>query len=329
MNITIVGAGAWGTAAAIWLSARHAVTLWGRDQNQTAAMGRTRHNERYLAGYALPATVAITSNLSVALQSADLLLCMVPTSALRATLSAIRPLRDDLPLVWACKGFEAGTGHLPHQVMAEAYPLAAPVAVLSGPSFAQEIAAGKPAALTLASGDATFAEHTAHALHSNRVRVYSSTDVTGVELGGALKNVMAIAAGISDGMALGHNARAALITRGLAEITRLGLKMGGQPKTFMGLAGLGDLVLTCTGELSRNRRVGLELAQGKPLDAILGELGHVAEGVGSAREVLKMAQALGVEMPITEAVCHVLHQHMRPDLAIEQLLSREPKHEYL
>jgi glycerol-3-phosphate dehydrogenase (NAD(P)+) len=229
--------------------------------------------------------------------------------------------------VWLCKGFEQGTGLLPHQIVEQAFGAAARCGALSGPSFAEEVARGLPCALTLAARDAGFARESAALLHGGRMRVYYSTDLVGVEIGGAVKNVMAIAAGISDGLALGHNARAALITRGLAEIARLGAAMGGQPDTIFGLTGAGDLILTATGDLSRNRRVGLQLAQGTPLQKILENLGHVAEGVYTAREAAKLARARGVDMPVTDAVNAVLEGKLSPKAAVEQLLSRDPKPE--
>jgi glycerol-3-phosphate dehydrogenase (NAD(P)+) len=230
-------------------------------------------------------------------------------------------------VVWLCKGFEPQRAELPHQIAAEVLPRGGACGVLSGPSFALEVARGLPTALTLASAEAEFSQATARALHGPCLRVYFSTDITGVEIGGAVKNVMAIATGIADGLGLGANARAALITRGLAEITRLGTRLGGRPETFTGLTGAGDLILTCTGELSRNRRVGLALAQGKKLDDILRELGHVAEGVHTAAAVEKRARQLGVEMPITLAVCAVLFGGVSPREAVEQLLARDPKGE--
>ena len=232
------------------------------------------------------------------------------------------------PFIWLCKGFEEGTGFLPHQVVQAVYGADAPVCgVLSGPSFALEVAQGLPCALTLAAHDAEFARRTAAALHGGRMRVYYTTDIVGVEVGGAVKNVLAIAVGISDGMGLGQNARAALVTRGLAEIQRLGVALGGSAETIMGLTGAGDLILTATGTLSRNRKVGLELAQGRPLEAILASLGHVAEGVHSAREVLALAQKNDVDMPITRAVNAVLAGKASPRAALEILLSRDPKSE--
>jgi len=247
-----------------------------------------------------------------------------PVSGLRGTLAAVREVRAELPVVWLCKGLEQGSGMLPHEVAGSVPGFAAPRGALSGPSFALEVAMGLPCALTLASRDGAFARRSAELLHGGRLRVYFSEDLAGVELGGAVKNVMAIAVGISDGLGLGQNARAALITRGLAEIARLGVAMGGAPETFLGLAGAGDLILTATGDLSRNRRVGLALARGEPLARILASLGHVAEGVRTAGEVVKLARSRGVEMPISEAVAAVLEGRVPASRAVDMLLSRDP-----
>lgn len=327
MKIAVLGAGAWGTALAINLAARHEVCLWTRNPAQFAEMSEARSNPRYLPGFDFPDSLQVELKLDRALDRVDLVLAVVPTSGFRQVLKQMAALGAKMPLIWACKGFEAGTAKLPHQVVAEELDGKIQCGVLSGPSFAQEVAKGLPTALTLASRDETFAQAMALKLHSLRLRVYSSNDVVGVEVGGAVKNVMAIAAGISDGMGYGYNARAALITRGLAEIGRLGTAMGGRPETFMGLAGAGDLILTCTGDLSRNRTVGLRLAQGQKLDAILAELGHIAEGVHSAGEVLRLAESMSVEMPITQAVCQVLFKGVPPGRAVEALLNREPKAE--
>jgi glycerol-3-phosphate dehydrogenase (NAD(P)+) len=320
----VLGAGAWGTAISCVLAARLEVSLWARDPAQAATIGTSRRNDRYLPGIELPSTVAVTADLSAAAQGASLLLAATPVAGLR---SLLRALPGAAPLVWLCKGFEQGTGELPHQIARAVLGSKARFGALSGPSFAEEVARGLPCALTLASHDAGFAREAAALLHGGRMRVYYSSDLVGVEIGGAVKNVMAIAAGISDGMGLGLNARAALITRGLAEITRLGATLGGAPETFMGLAGAGDLILTATGDLSRNRRVGLELASGRSAAEIIASLGHVAEGVHSAREVAKLAQAHGVEMPVTEAVSAVLDGRLTPAVAVERLLARESKME--
>lgn len=325
MKITVLGAGAWGTAIAVSLGTRHEVVLWGRDPEQCRAIAAARRNQRYLPEIELPPQITIEAEFAAATAAAELVLVATPTAALHDMLARLAPLRR--PVVWLCKGFEPQRAELPHQIAAEVLPGGSACGVLSGPSFALEVARGLPTALTLASADAGFSQATARALHGPRLRVYFSTDIAGVEIGGAVKNVMAIATGIADGLGLGANARAALITRGLAEITRLGAKLGGRPETFTGLTGAGDLILTCTGELSRNRRVGLALAQGKKLDDILRELGHVAEGVHTAAAVEQRARQLGVEMPITRAVCAVLFGGVSPREAVEQLLARDPRGE--
>jgi len=327
MRIAVLGAGAWGTAIAIHLARRHEVTLWARDSALSDAMRAARVNERYLPGHTLPPELLVTSDLSTAL-CGQLALIAVPTAALRETLLHIAATGWRGGIIWLCKGFEPRTGKLPHQVCEEVRDAALPRGVLSGPSFAEEVARGLPTAVTVAAGDVNFASETARALHGGSLRVYCGDDVVGMEVAGALKNVMAIAAGICDGLALGHNARAALITRGLAEIMRLGMRMGGRAETFMGLAGIGDLILTCTGDLSRNRRVGLLLGGGESLSAILSHLGHVAEGVNTAREVDRLAGTLGVDMPITRAVCRVLDDPAAGRTVVQELLQREPKFEH-
>lgn len=323
-RVAVLGAGAWGTAIAQALAKRLAVALWARDAAQAEAIGRTRRNERYLPGVELAAEVHVTGELDSAVRGAELLLAATPVAGLRDLVGRVPQAAS---LVWLCKGFEEGSGALPHQIVEAALGPGARAGALSGPSFADEVARGLPCALTLASRDAEFARRAAELLHGGRLRVYHGADLVGVEIGGAVKNVMAIAAGISDGLGLGQNARAALVTRGLAEIARLGAAMGGQPETIMGLAGAGDLILTTTGDLSRNRRVGLELAKGRTLDDILRTLGHVAEGVRSAKEVAKLAAAKGVDMPVSAAVNAVLDGSVSPAKAVEQLLARDAKRE--
>jgi glycerol-3-phosphate dehydrogenase (NAD(P)+) len=326
VNIAILGAGAWGTALAASWSQAHSVKLWTRARADAEALARSRES-RYLPGVRIPASVTVTGELEVAIRGADLVLIAASTEGLRETATRVHGIDSAPCLAWACKGFEAATAMLPHQVVAEAIPAAHRVGVISGPSFAMEVARGQPTAVVFASRDAQFAHAMSASLNSARLRIYSSNDLAGVELGGALKNVVAIAAGISDGLSLGRNARAALVTRGLAEISRLGVAMGGRLETFNGLAGLGDLVLTCTGDLSRNREVGVRLAQGKPLQEILAELGHVAEGVLSARAARDHARDSGVEMPITDAVCGVLFEGRPAMEAVQQLLMRDPRPE--
>jgi len=329
MKLAVLGAGAWGTSLAVALSARHDVTLWARNPAQCAQMQTDRTNQRYLPGISLPQSLHVASGaLSAACAGADLCILGVTVAGLRSSLQEVAALARPLPTIWLCKGFETGTSKLPHQVAAQELDDQVPRGALSGPSFAQEVARGVPAALTLAAPDPVFAVRAARELHGRRLRIYSSDDLTGVEVGAAVKNVIAIAAGISDGLGFGESARAALVTRGLAEITRLGLALGGRAETFMGLSGVGDLILTCTGSLSRNRQVGLGLAAGRPIAQILAELGHVAEGVYSAREVLKSARTCSVEMPIVSAVCDVLEGRLAAQAAVDQLLSRDPKPEH-
>jgi glycerol-3-phosphate dehydrogenase (NAD(P)+) len=328
MKIAVLGAGAWGTAISVVLCARHEVRLWARDAALASALAADRSNRRYLPGFELPPAIVPTGDLSRALDGAELILAAVTTAGLRATLRAARAARGEAPVVWLCKGFEGGQAKLPHQICAEELASGTPRAVLSGPSFAEEVARGLPAALTLASGDAGFARSAARAVHGAALRIYPSEDVAGVEVAGAVKNVIAIATGVCDGLELGLNARAALITRGLAEMTRLGVALGGRPETFMGLAGAGDLILTCTGDLSRNRRVGLELARGASLDQALRELGHVAEGVSTAPAVERLARDKGVEMPITSTVCRVLSARVSARDAVRELLQRDLRAEF-
>jgi glycerol-3-phosphate dehydrogenase (NAD(P)+) len=322
MRIALLGAGAWGTALAVAAAPRHDVMLWARDAAQAQALDAARENLRYLPGIALPPALHIETSLDAAWRHAGddgLAVIATPMSGLRPLLTAAPPTAR---VLWLSKGFEAGSGALGHEI-ARALRPHAPCAVLSGPSFAQEVAQGRPTALVAASDDAALREAAAEVFRSETLRVYTSADPIGVEVGGAVKNVMAIATGIGDGLQAGLNARAALVTRGLAEMTRLGVALGARAETFMGLSGLGDLVLTATGDLSRNRQVGLRLAQGLPLAQVLAALGHVAEGVLSAPVVLQRARALGVEMPITEAVVDVLEGRLTPVAALRALMARD------
>ncbi|HWI12367.1 MAG TPA: NAD(P)H-dependent glycerol-3-phosphate dehydrogenase [Burkholderiaceae bacterium] len=329
MNLTVLGAGAWGTALAASTAARHPTRLWARDAAQAASIHATRVNAAYLPGARLPDELQVDADFEAALAHArtGLVIVATPMAGLDEMLRRIGTRAGGV--LWLSKGFEPGSGRLGHEI-ARAVDPQARVGVLSGPSFAIEVARGQPTALVAASADATLCEEAVDALHSESLRIYTSDDPVGVEVGGAVKNVLAIATGIADAMpglagsppGLGLNARAALITRGLAEMTRLGVALGARPETFMGLSGLGDLVLTATGDLSRNRSVGRLLAQGLPLARILSELGHVAEGVHSAAMVLQRAQALGVEMPIVQAVVAVLDGHLTPARALEQLMGR-------
>lgn len=337
MKIVVAGAGAWGTALAIGACAApaaHQVTLWGRDAAQVAAMQALRRNQRYLPQSPLPESLALSAApLAPLAADSDLVIIGTPMAALRATLAALADLT--VPVAWLCKGFErvadadAGQGlHglLAHEVAEQVAPRLA-VGTLSGPSFAREVAEAKPTALVAASQQASVRQALVEALHGPSLRVYANDDLVGVEVGGAVKNVLAIATGLCDGLDLGLNARAALITRGLAEMTRLGLALGARADTFMGLSGLGDLVLTATGDLSRNRQVGLLLAAGHSLQQAVDSLGHVAEGVYSARTVVQRARLLGVEMPISEAVVALLDGQLQPAEAVAALMGRGPKGE--
>ncbi|MBI3093823.1 MAG: NAD(P)-dependent glycerol-3-phosphate dehydrogenase, partial [Rhodocyclales bacterium] len=307
-------------------AARHQVILWARDAQRVEDMAHRRENLRYLPDCPFPSNLRLTADFRAALAAADLAILAAPLAGLRFLLEQLKADAPALPFLWVCKGLEAGSGLLPHQVVADVMGDAA-CGVLTGPSFALEVARGLPTAITLASSDAAFAETTAQRLHGGNLRIYANHDLIGAEVGGAVKNVLAIATGICDGLGLGLNARAALITRGLVEITRFGEALGARRETFTGLAGMGDLILTCTGELSRNRRVGLLLAEGKALPEIAAELGHVAEGVPAAREVARRAAELGIDMPITRAVTAVLDGRITPRAAVEQLMAREAKSE--
>ena len=337
MNLLILGAGAWGTALAIQASQRHAVTLWARDAAHAQRMLSQRVNTAYLPDQLLPEGLTPShAPLPALVQQADLVVLAVPMAGLRQVLTEVSPFINDKPLAWLCKGFEAlpgspvtadkAYGLMAHEVQAQVAP-AMHAGVLSGPSFAQEVAAGQPTALVAASRHATVRQALVQAFHADHLRVYANEDVVGVETGGAVKNVLAIATGLCDGLQLGLNARAALITRGLAEMTRLGVALGARPETFMGLSGLGDLVLTATGDLSRNRQVGMGLAQGRSLPDVLQSLGHVAEGVYSARTVVQRANLLGVDMPIASAVVAVLQAEVSPSQAVSMLMGRGAKGE--
>ena len=334
-HVAVLGAGAWGTALAV-ASSRHAPTmLWARDRALINQCQQTLQNARYLPGIALPPALAFTADFDCAIDHATsgaapgLLILGVPLAGLRQACQAIAQTltRLNKPIagvVWTCKGLEADSGKLPSEIVGEALSNCPDIAVgvLSGPSFALEVARGLPVALTIASTSATLRQTTIACLHGGNMRVYASTDVIGVEVGGALKNVIAIACGVGDGLGLGTNARAALITRGLAEMARFGEALGAQAATFAGLTGLGDLVLSATGDLSRNRQVGIAIGQGQSLENALSQ-GLTAEGARCARAVRLRAEALGIELPITHAVCDVLFNHVPPRIAVSQLLSRD------
>ncbi len=340
MKVTVLGAGAWGSAFASHLAAKHDTVLWARDAGLLTRIAEAHENTAYLPGVAIHPALRFEAHFAAALAHAggagDLCVIAAPVAGLRALCVAMRDAGAGLgtglgtipaQFIWLCKGFEAETQQLPHQVVADVLGdvlgTRAHCGALSGPSFAKEVAAGLPVALTIASASEACRDLTVQAFHHGAMRIYTGDDMVGVEVGGAVKNVLAIATGIADGLGLGLNARAALITRGLAEMTRLGVALGGRAETFTGLTGLGDLILTATGDLSRNRTVGMQLAAGLGLEAILGGLGHVAEGVRCARAVLQIARQHQVEMPISEAVCAVLFDGRAPRDAVGALLRRD------
>ncbi|PPD56551.1 MAG: glycerol-3-phosphate dehydrogenase [Methylotenera sp.] len=326
-KIAVLGAGAWGTALAIQISQQHKVSLWARNSGHVSGMRKARANPMYLGDFKFNDNLQVEDDLSIAIDHADLILSVVPTAGFRAILKDIKALKSNQPIIWAHKGLEPQSAKLPHEVAIEELSDGQKWGALSGPSFAAELVRGLPTAVTLAANDADFAITAANLIHGSNLRVYNSNDVVGVSVGGAVKNVMAIAAGISDGMGFGNNARAAMITRGLAEITRFGVALGAKTETFMGLAGAGDLILTCTGQYSRNREVGLQLASGKSLEDILQGLGHVAEGVNTAREVMRLADNMGIDMPITFEVNQALTHGKSARDAVMDLLGRGQKAE--
>lgn len=328
-RVAVLGAGSWGTALAILLARNgHAVALWGRDAAAIAAMAESRRNVRYLPDAEIPDGVRTISDLGDALAEADVILVVVPSRAFRATLEQVAKSRPaPVELVWATKGFDPGSGGLLHQAAEEILPERSRLSVLSGPTFAGEIAAALPAAVTLASADNDFAARIARLFHNSRFRVYTSDDIVGVQTAGAVKNVLAVAAGIADGLGFGANTRAALITRGLAEIVRLGVALGGRLETFMGLAGLGDLVLTCTDNQSRNRRFGMALAKGLGVEEAVASVGQVVEGVETTRHAMRAGERLGVELPIVEQVYRVIYDNRPPLKAVSALLTRPPSQE--
>lgn len=329
-KLTLLGAGSWGTALAI-LAARNGcqVLLWGHNEEHITALAKERKNQRYLPDTAFPDQIAVTSNLKQAAEFSDLILMAVPSQAFKSTLVDLKPHASskDLKIAWATKGFNPEDGCLLHQVVADVFSPTIPAAILSGPTFAREVAANLPTAITIASKQAEFADQLADIMHSDRFRAYTSSDIIGVEVGGAVKNALAIAAGIADGLGFGANTRAALITRGLSEIMRLGIKLGGKQETFIGLAGLGDLVLTCTDNQSRNRRFGLALGQGKSRAAIISEIGQEIEGISAAKETLLLAKRHNIDMPITEQTYKVLYENLNPLSAVQNLLARDQKPE--
>jgi len=328
-TLAVLGAGSWGTALAA-LAARNGVPtrLWGRDRQALEAMAKTRRNQRYLPDLELPAELHYESDLAAALRGAQVVLIVVPSHAFASMLDQIAPLLEPgAAIAWASKGFEPGTGRFLHELVAEKLP-GRPAAVVTGPSFAKEVAAGLPSAVTVHSDDEAFAKELAGLLHAPNFRAYTGSDVLGGELGGAMKNVLAVATGVADGMQLGLNARAGLITRGMNEMLRLGLALGAKPETLMGLSGLGDLVLTCTGDLSRNRRLGLALGKGVALDEAVRQIGQVVESVLTADEVARLAAKHGLDLPIASGVRAVLHGEVTPVEGLRALMAREQKPEY-
>lgn len=329
-KIAVLGAGSWGTALAA-LVARHGhpTVLWGRDARVVEAIDRDHENPRYLPGIALPEGLRATTDLAAAVEGAGWILVVVPSHAFTETVKVLAPLRPaEAGVAWATKGFEPGSGRFLHEVAREILGQDVPLAVVTGPSFAKEVTQGLPTAITVHGDDPGFTQVVAEAMHGPAFRAYTGDDMVGAELGGAMKNVLAVATGVADGMQLGLNARAGLITRGLNEMLRLAAVIGGKPETLMGLAGLGDLVLTCTGDLSRNRRLGLALGRGQSLPDAVREIGQVVESVQTADEVMRQAEAHGIELPISNAVRAVLHGEITPEAGLKELLAREQKPEY-
>lgn len=328
-TLAVLGAGSWGTALAA-LAARNGVPtrLWGRDPVALAALAAARCNQRYLPGIELPAALGYEPDLATAVRGADIVLLVVPSHAFAAMLDEVAPLlAADATLAWATKGFEPGTGRFLHELVAQRLP-GHPAAVITGPSFAKEVAAGLPSAVTVHSEDAACAQRLAGLLHAPNLRAYTGGDLLGAELGGAMKNVLAVATGIADGMGLGLNARAGLITRGMNEMLRLGVALGARPETLIGLSGLGDLVLTCTGDLSRNRRLGLALGKGVAIDEAVRQIGQVVESVLAADEVARLADQHALDLPISAGVRAVLHGEVTPAEGLKALMAREQKPEY-
>ena len=328
MKFTVIGAGSWGTALAMQMARNGTTYLWGRNPEHMQNMQKTRSNEAYLPGISFPDQLIVETDLKTAINASDAILVVSPSHAFAEILQRIKPHIGNRPLAWASKGFEPGSGRFLHEVAEEIMGLDKPIALVTGPSFAQDVAEGKPTLVTVASANNSFADQVAHALHNSKFRVYISDDIIGAELGGAVKNVLALATGICDGMQLGDNTRAAILTRGMAEMMRLGRAMNCKSETLMGLSGLGDLVLTCTGDLSRNRRMGLALGRGQTINEAKKAIGQVVEGIGTADEVMRLAKKHNVDMPISEHVWKVVNGQMTPSDALNELMSRGPRQEF-
>jgi glycerol-3-phosphate dehydrogenase (NAD(P)+) len=328
MIFTVIGAGSWGTALAMQMARNGTTYLWGRNKQHIQEMQALRTNETYLPGIKFPTKLILEFDLKKAISQSEAILVVSPSHAFAEILNKIKPLIGDRPLAWASKGFEPGSGRFLHEVAQDILGKQKPIALVTGPSFAQDVAQGKPTLVTVASTHNDFAHEVAHALHNDKFRVYLSDDIIGAELGGAVKNVLALATGICDGMQLGDNTRAAILTRGMAEMMRLGKAMNCQTETLMGLSGLGDLVLTCTGDLSRNRRMGLALGRGQTIEQAKKDIGQVVEGIGTADEVIRLAKKYNVDMPISEHVWKVVNGKMTPSEAVTELMSRGPRQEF-
>ena len=328
MKFAVIGAGSWGTALAIQLARNGTTYLWGRKPQHIDEMQKSRKNQKYLPGIVFPDNIIPEKDLEKAISSSDAVLVVSPSHAFAEILKKITPYLQERPLAWASKGFEPGSGRFLHQVAEDIIGKDHPMALVTGPSFAKDVAEGKPTLVTVASNSDQFARDVAYALHNSQFRVYISHDMIGAELGGAVKNVLALATGICDGMQLGDNTRAAILTRGMAEMMRLGQAMNCKPETLMGLSGLGDLVLTCTGDLSRNRRMGLALGRGQSIEEAKTEIGQVVEGINTADEVMRLAKKYNVDMPISEHVWKVVNGLMTPADAVKELMSREVRQEF-
>ncbi len=328
MKFSVLGAGSWGTALAMQLSRNHETVLWGRNKAGMEAMQQSRSNEQYLPGIKFPEKLIIETDLNAAIEQCEAVLVVCPSHAFGDILEQIKPMLAHRPLAWASKGFEPGTGRFLHEVAEDIIGNSVPMALVTGPSFAKDVAMNKPTLVAVASNHEDFAMQVSKALHTDNFRAYISTDVIGAELGGAVKNVLALATGIADGMQLGDNTRAALMTRGMAEMMRLGEALGCRPETLMGLSGLGDLVLTSTGDLSRNRRMGLALGRGETIEQAKQTIGQVVEGIGTTDEVMRLARKHDVDMPITEHVWKVVHGEMTTIEALSALMDRDIRPEF-